>query len=116
MLNPLVSVNSNRAPATVLQTLPAPPNREVPPRIADAITVNSAPLSAAALTERRRLANRMPAKPAAALQSTKAAILYRNTLIPERRAASVFPPTAYSRLPVIVHVRTNHTRPANASM
>ncbi len=75
MLKPLVSVNNSKAPATVLHTLPAPPNRDVPPRIADAMTVSSAPLSAAALTDRRRLANRMPAKPAAALQRTKAAIL-----------------------------------------
>src|SRR3546814_18452628 len=67
MLNPLVSVNSNSAPTTVLTTLPAPPNSEVPPRIAAAITVRSVPLSAVGLIAPSRQPNHTPAKPDATL-------------------------------------------------
>ena len=45
-------------------------------------------------TELSREAKRMPATAAMVEQTMKQVILIRDTLMPARRAASVFPPTA----------------------
>ena len=78
-----------------LITPPRPPNRLVPPITAAAIASSRiVPPPALRSTELSREAKMTPPIPAIALEIMNTFIRIPGTLMPARRAASAFPPTA----------------------
>src|SRR6056297_443555 len=94
-----------RTPRSADQAEPRPPKRDVPPITAAAMAFRfTSPVPACWLAEARRAAAKTPPSAAKVEQTTKADNRIRLTLIPERRAASAFPPTANIERPHLVRV------------
>src|SRR5581483_9404185 len=87
------------APTRALPTLPRPPANAAPPMITAAIESSSARSPAVGEPASMRPAVSNPPTPAARPLRTYTATSTRPTGIPARRAASGFPPTAYSQRP-----------------
>src|SRR3954452_21150012 len=97
---PLLMTAITRPPMTASVTRPLPPNRLVPPMTAAPTAysrVEVPPVDGD--TELSRLAIRMPATAASVEHMMKQDTLIHPTLMPERRAASELPPTAYTWRP-----------------
>ena len=83
------------APISALITRPRPPKRLVPPiTAAEIASSSSVPPPALRSTELRRAAKITPPIPAIRPEIMKTRMRIRGTLMPARRAASAFPPTA----------------------
>src|SRR6218665_3085077 len=78
----------------VATRVPFPPERAAPPIIVAAIASNSRPFAMVLLPDCTCALKRRPLIAAAVAASAMTRILTRRTLIPERFAALMFPPTA----------------------
>src|SRR6478735_12732491 len=100
---PLLITAITRPPSTASMILPLPPKRLVPP-------ITAAPTAKSRVreppvdgdTELSRLAMSMPATAASEEHIMKQDSWTHLTLMPERRAASALPPTAYTWRPQAV--------------
>ena len=93
----------NRTPRSVPQTRPLPPNRLVPPMMVAEMTSSSIPVAMVPMPEPTCEASRMPLKAASAPVIASAVVLTPKTSMPESRAASALPPTAYTDRPKLVY-------------
>ena len=92
--SPFWSVPMKSTPTAVPVTPPTPPVKLVPPRSTAAAAFSGMSAPTSGLAAPRRPAWMTPPSAAARPAIAYTAMIVRLTLIPDRRAASMFPPTA----------------------
>src|SRR5918992_402402 len=112
--NPFCSVAKKRTPTAVPPTPPMPPAKLVPPSSTAAAASKSTASPTCGLAAPIRAVCSTPATPASRPEIAYTATIVRFTLMPESRAASAFPPTAYTSRPKYVD-RCTKSATANVS-
>ncbi len=103
------------APTRDRHTAPSPPRMLVPPITTAAIAVSSSRVPRLACAEPARVAMTSPAVPAQAPLTANTATRTGPVLMPDSRAASALPPTAYTARPNVVPASSSQHPAATAA-